>query len=70
MFLMNSPLFIKDFCSLNNLRMKKNDTINYLFILLFILLLGFVYLNSRMIDRVEFEGKKAEMEYNIGSKTP
>jgi hypothetical protein len=30
--------------------MEKNDSINFLLLLLCILLLGFVYLNSRIID--------------------
>lgn len=32
--------------------MKKNDTINIIFLFLCILLLGFVYLNSLMMDEV------------------
>ena len=30
--------------------MEKRDTINFIFLFLCILLLGFVYLNSRMVD--------------------
>lgn len=33
------------------LPMKKNDTINFLFLFLCVLLLGFVYLSSKMPER-------------------
>ena len=40
-------------------RMKQNNAINFLLLFLCILLLGFVYLNSKVIDQFYIEKNKA-----------
>jgi Na+-transporting methylmalonyl-CoA/oxaloacetate decarboxylase gamma subunit len=40
-------------------RMKQNNAINFLLLFLCILLLGFVYLNSKVIDQFYVEKNKA-----------
>jgi hypothetical protein len=40
-------------------RMKQHNTINYLILFLCILLLGFVYINSKVIDQFYVDKNKA-----------
>ncbi|MEX0812186.1 MAG: hypothetical protein WD048_08200 [Chitinophagales bacterium] len=44
-------------------KMEKNQTINVLIVVLCILLIGFVYINGRMID--DFQERKTKETFNI-----
>lgn len=44
------------------LPMKKNDTINFLFLVLCVLLLGFVYLSTKMPERTTIQKSNVAQE--------
>jgi hypothetical protein len=46
-------------------RMKQNNAINFLLLFLCILLLGFVYINSKVIDQFYIDKNKASYNKNI-----
>lgn len=48
---------------------KQNTTINVLFVILCILLLGFVYLNTKMIDHFT-EGNRSENVQPVDGTAP
>lgn len=43
--------------------MEKNDTINVLIVVLCVLLIGFVYINGKMVD--DFQDRKTKETYNL-----
>jgi hypothetical protein len=46
-------------------RMKQNNAINFLLLFLCILLLGFVYINSKVIDQFYLDKNKASYNQTI-----
>ena len=45
--------------------MEQNDSINFLFLFLCILLLGFVYLNTQMMDQSYQQKQKATINQQV-----
>lgn len=52
----------------NLAEMKKNNTINVLIVVLCVLLIGFVYINSKMMD--EFNDHKTTEKIKLEKRVP
>ncbi len=49
--------------------MKQNDTINYVFLILCILLLGFVFLTNKMSEEATLNKESASRKIELNSST-